>query len=182
MIIHPPLASHRILSYRREGNLLKGHVQTLADGEGIKMCNRIKQNIPASFSLRSLGKVDIATRRVTAPLKVITYDSVFRPSHIEAYQDSILHESAGDIDSILNESSIFVPINESMEQILSYTKERSDNLKIVADMFKLDKLECVLSENALTVNLKIDDQTHVIVPVESVISAKYSDMLDIIKR
>ena len=76
MIIYPPTSSHRILSYRREGNLLKGVVETLADGLGTMMAERILQNVPASFSLRSLGSVDLVTRRVKAPLKVITYDSV----------------------------------------------------------------------------------------------------------
>lgn len=76
MVIYPPTSSHRILNYRREGNLLKAHVQTLASGMGAMMCERIMQNVPASFSLRSLGSVDLATRRVKAPLKVITYDSV----------------------------------------------------------------------------------------------------------
>lgn len=184
MIIYPPLASHRILNYRREGNLLKGHVQTLADGEGLKMCNRIKQGIPASFSLRSLGKVDMATRRVMAPLKVITYDSVFRPSHIEAYQDSILSEAVefNTTGSIMNESTMIVPINESIEQILSYTKDKSDNLKRVAEMFKLDKLECTLTENCNNVSVKVDKDTTVIVPIESIINAQYTDMLKSIER
>lgn len=76
MIIFPQTSSHRILNYRREGNLLKGHVQTLADGMGSVMYNRTMQGVPQAFSLRSLGSVDLATRRVKAPLKVITYDSV----------------------------------------------------------------------------------------------------------
>ena len=76
MIIYPPTSSHRILNYRREGNLLKGHVQTLANDMGTQMMETILQDVPASFSLRSLGSVDMATRRVKAPLKVITYDSV----------------------------------------------------------------------------------------------------------
>lgn len=76
MVIYPPTSSHRILNYRRSGNLLKGHVQTLADGMGNMMYERIMQDVPASFSLRSLGSVDLVTRQVKAPLKVITYDSV----------------------------------------------------------------------------------------------------------
>lgn len=76
MIIYPLTSSHRILSYRREGNLLKGRVQTLANDVGRDMRDIILQGVPSSFSLRSLGSIDMATRRVKAPLKVITYDSV----------------------------------------------------------------------------------------------------------
>ena len=183
MTIYPPLSSHVILNYRREGNLLKGHVETLASGMGTMMRDRILQNVPASFSLRSLGSVDLETRRVKAPLKIITYDSVFRPSHIEAYQDSILTECAAyiptshNIHDIMTESTIFTPITESMDDILSYTKEHSDSVKIVADMFKLDKIDCVLTESGTRMNIRIDDETTANVPIESVINAQYADIL-----
>lgn len=188
MILYPPTSSHRILSYRREGNLLKGHVQTLADGMGTMMCERILQGVPAAFSLRSLGSVDLATRRVKAPLKVITYDSVFRPSHIEAYQNEILTESATfipqseDIVDIMTESAVFQPINETIEDIISYTKHHSDSIKIVADMFNLDKLDCTLTESGTRMNIKVDDYTTANVPIESVINLQYADILESIYK
>ena len=89
MIIYPPTSSHRILNYRRQGNLLCGHVQTLANEMGTNMMECILQNVPASFSLRSLGSVDMETRRVKAPLKVITYDSVSKLDEAPYYSDVI---------------------------------------------------------------------------------------------
>lgn len=183
MIIYPPTSSHRILNYRREGNLLCANVQTLANDMGSQMMSTILQGVPAAFSLRSLGSVDMATRRVKAPLKVITYDSVNRPSHIEAYQTEILSESAiyiptsMDLSSIITESAVYEPITESMDQIMQYAKERSDNLKIVADMFKLDSIECSLCENATRMNVKIDNHTTVNIPVETGINMQYADIL-----
>lgn len=183
MIIYPPTTSHRILNYRREGNLLCGHVQTLANDMGTQMMECILQNVPASFSLRSLGSVDMATRRVKAPLKVITYDSVFRPSHIEAYQNEILTEATTFIPTgetlldIMTESAIYVPINETMDQILGYAKERSTNVQIVADMFKLDSIECSLNESGTRMNIKIDAETNVNIPIESAINMQYGDIL-----
>lgn len=176
MTLYPPNCSHRILKYRREGNLLKGIVQTLLTDVGIAMANNCKLGMPAAFSLRSLGSVDLATRRVKAPLKIITYDSVIRPSHIEAYQNQILSESAMP-EQFLNESALFAPISESMEDILGYVKEKSTNLSIVADMFKLDELNCVLTENASRLNVFIDEDTKVSVPIESAINMQYSDLL-----
>lgn len=187
MIIYPPTSSHRILNYRREGNLLKGHVQTLANDMGTQMMETILQKVPASFSLRSLGSVDMATRRVKAPLKVITYDSVFRPSHIEAYQDEILSESAifipqaDTLEGIMTESAICIPVNESIDDLIGYAKERSTNVQIVADMFKLDSIDCSLCENATRMNIKIDDNTRVNIPIESAIQLQYSDILGSIK-
>lgn len=183
MIIYPPTSSHRILNYRREGNLLNGHVQTLANDMGTQMMECILQGVPASFSLRSLGSVDMSTRRVKAPLKIVTYDSVFRPSHIEAYQNDILTEASTFIPTgdtlldIMTESAVFVPINESMEQLLGYAKERSENIQIVADMFKLDSVECTLCENATRMNIKIDNENTVNIPIESAISMQYADIL-----
>ena len=175
VVFNPTTASHRILNYRTEGNLLLGHVQTLAGGAGDMLCDRILQGVPAAFSLRSLGSVDLATRRVKAPLKIITYDSVFRPSHIEAYQTEILSECASYVN--LNESvDLFAPINESMEQIKSYISEKSDNVARAADFFGLDKLAMVLQENG-TVTLIIDECTSCNVPIESVIGLQYADVL-----
>ena len=183
MIIYPPTTSHRILNYRREGNLLCANVQTLANDMGTQMMNTILQGVPAAFSLRSLGSVDMATRRVKSPLKVITYDSVNRPSHIEAYQTEILSESAiyiptsMDLASIITESAVYEPITESFEDIIKYTKERSDNVKIVADMFKLDSIKCSLCENATRMNIQIDNNTTVNIPVETAINMQYADIL-----
>lgn len=183
MIIYPPTSSHRILNYRREGNLLCGHVQTLANDMGKQMMECILQNVPASFSLRSLGSVDMATRRVKAPLKVITYDSVFRPSHIEAYQNEILTEAGiyipqGDtMLDIMTESAVYVPVNETMDQILGYAKERSTNVQIVADMFKLDSIECNLNESGTRMNIKIDDNHTVNIPVETAIQIQYAGII-----
>lgn len=183
MIIYPPTSSHRILNYRREGNLLCGHVQTLANDMGKQMMECILQNVPASFSLRSLGSVDMATRRVKAPLKVITYDSVFRPSHIEAYQNEILTEAGiyipqGDtMLDIMTESAVYVPVNETMDQILGYAKERSTNVQIVADMFKLDSIECNLNESGTRMNIKIDDNHSVNIPVETAIQMQYAGII-----
>jgi len=175
VVFNPTTASHRILNYRTEGNLLLGHVQTLAGGAGDMLCDRILQGVPAAFSLRSLGSVDLATRRVKAPLKIITYDSVFRPSHIEAYQTEILSECASYVN--LNESvDLFAPINESIEQIKSYISEKSDNVARAADFFGLDKLAMVLQENG-TVTLIIDECTSCNVPIESVIGLQYADVL-----
>lgn len=183
MIIYPPTSSHRILNYRREGNLLCGHVQTLANDMGKQMMECILQNVPASFSLRSLGSVDMSTRRVKAPLKVITYDSVFRPSHIEAYQNEILTEAGiyipqGDtMLDIMTESAVYVPVNETMDQILGYAKERSANVQIVADMFKLDSIECNLNESGTRMNIKIDDNHTVNIPVETAIQMQYAGII-----
>ena len=111
-----------------------------------------------------------------------------RPSHIEAYQDEILSESAvfipqaNDLEGLMTESAICLPISESIEEINKYAIERSDNIKIVADMFHLDKIDCSLNENATRMNIKIDENTTANIPVESAINMQYADILGSIRN
>lgn len=175
--------SHRILNYRREGNLLKGHVQTVPLGKGICMYANIMCGIPAAFSLRSLGSFDLETGRVNAPLRIVTYDSVYRPSHVEAYQTNILTEAVGSDGRIfttddfsLNEA---VAITESDFHFLTEcVKNNSDNVKKVADIFKLNDLQFTMNESGTRTNIIIDKNTTVNIPVEKTISMMYGEMLN----
>lgn len=189
MIMFPQTSSHRILKYWREGNLLKATVQTLPYGFGLAMADNAKNGVPWAFSLRSLGSVDLATRRVKSPLKVITYDSVYRPSHIEAYGNDILNESAGytdnqfDVSKIMNECSMIeeCPADFILAEAANFVKERSENLQIIADMFKLDKVECVLNESGTRMNV-VSKGTTFNIPVETAISMQYANILNNIKN
>ena len=188
MIMFPQTSSHRILNYWREGNLLKATVQTLPYGYGLAMAANAMNGVPWAFSLRSLGSVDLQTRRVKAPLKVITYDSVYRPSHIEAYGNDILTESAGYEDpydnlfKIMDECSMVEELPDSfvLSEVTDFVKERSENLQIIADMFNLDKFECTLNESGTRINVKSDNTTFNI-PIETAIRMQYSNILNSIK-
>lgn len=188
LTMFPQTSSHRILKYWKEGNLLKGTVQNLPYGWGQAMALNAENNIPWSFSLRSLGSLDPVTRKVKKPLKVVTYDSVYRPSHIESYKE-ILNESASDIfvgdKNIENMTvdDIVQPLNESfnLSDITDYVKERSTNIQRMADMFKLDKFEGSLNETGNRMIVNVDKDTKISVPIESVINMQYSDILNSIK-
>ena len=188
MIMFPQTSSHRILNYWREGNLLKATVQTLPYGYGLAMAENALNGVPWAFSLRSLGSVDLQTRRVKSPLKVITYDNVYRPSHIEAYGNDIINESAGlcfneyDLYDIMDECSMIEKLPDSfvLSEVTNYIKDRSENLKIIADMFNLDKFECTLNESGTRMNVKSDNTTFNI-PIETAIRMQYSNILNSIK-
>lgn len=196
MTLNPPTVSHRILKYWKEGNLLKGTVQTVPYGWGNALANNALNGVPWAFSLRSLGSIDMATHRVKSPLKVITYDSVYRPSHIEAYGNEILSESATEsgiyvptqynMDQIMNESCMVEPLHESFNindfVDAEFIQNRSKNFKIISDMFDLNESVCVLDESGTRMNITMDsdngDKMRLSVPVESVISIQYADVLN----
>lgn len=182
MILYPPTSSHRILKYWREGNLLHGTVQTLPYGYGLSMAQNALNGVPWSFSLRSLGSVDLKTRQVKAPLKIITYDSVYRPSHIEAYGNDILNESTGSMDELytaMNECSLIEKCPDSfvLSEATMFAKERSENLQMLADMFKLDKVECTLNESGTRMNV-VSKNTTFNIPVETAIHMQYANILN----
>jgi len=191
MILNPPTVSHRILKYWKEGrNLLKGITESVPYGYGLAMAANAKRGIPAAYSLRSLGSIDLQTRKVKRPLKIITYDYVYRPSHREAYEDKILTESAGiyiptqyEIGDIMTESAVYTPVLETCttEQIETYIKERSDNVAKIAEMFKLDNFNTTLHENGTRVTIVTADYK-LDIPVEKMINMQYADVLNLQNR
>lgn len=192
LIIDPATASHRILKYWKEGSLLKAHVRTLPYQWGIAMALSSLDGMPSAFSMRGMGSVDLKTRRAKAPLKIRTYDQVNRPSHKEAYEDKILSESAGgiyipkkssvDIGEIIRESAMFIPADKNklilLEQSKDFILSKSENTKIIQDLFKIDSFEnAVLSESGLYMDIKINNGTTARMPVEKAIALQYSDIL-----
>jgi hypothetical protein len=192
MVFYPPTSSHRILKYWNTGNLLEANVQTLPYGYGFAMAQNALHGVPWAFSLRSLGSVDLATRRVKAPLKILTYDSVYRPSHIEAYGNEIINESANvymktdhSIGEIMNECSMLEPITESafdLSEIVDYVTNHSENLQVMAEMLNLDYIDATLTEGGTRMELNVDDHTKVNIPIESAINMQYADILSGIKK
>jgi hypothetical protein len=179
--ILPEYTSHYIDSYRREGNLLKGHVTSAPFGRGLWMYNTIMAGRPWAFSLRAFGAVD-SNNQAIRPLTVITYDQVNRPSHKEAYATS------GDVvgaqsysDSMLKECSTSIMLESStiVTDITNFVLEKSDNVKIAKELFGLQesagffngKNNIILEGNYLGNSIKVT------VPLESYVRDIYRDIL-----
>lgn len=194
MIIFPQTSSHRILSYWQVGNLLKLKVRTLPYEWGYAMASNCLDGVPAAFSLRSLGSIDLATRHVKSPLKILTYDYVYRPSHKEAYQDRILSETANSIyipeygkgyGEIITESAVFesVSMNALHESAYDFVMERSVNVRKIADMFNLDTYaKSSLNETGDYLILDLDSENKARIPVESAIRMQYHSALNRFKK
>jgi hypothetical protein len=170
--IDPKCECHSIDSYRTEGNLLVANVTTLPKGYGYEMRNMILAGKPAMFSLRALGSVDMATKKAVSPLKVITYDSVTRPSHKEAYQRSIIGGNT------LTES-VYIPLTESNinAQIFDYVSEKSENVKRACDLFDLTMNNCSLNGKRAITLVNESVGIRVIVPIERAINMQYRDII-----
>lgn len=74
----------------RDGNLIRGSIETLDDGMyGTKLTKMILQGINPSYSYRGFAVLDKRGNitYVVLPPKFVTYDEVVLPSHKEAYAE-----------------------------------------------------------------------------------------------
>ena len=136
--------SHRIKKWWREGNLIKGTIETLDDGiYGTALTKNILQGENPSFSLRALASLEKKgnVSFVNRPPKVITYDEVNLPSHKEAYAEPRKTKVISDGNSEYTYENVKVTNGEiaiEAADIKDYLISKSDNLKIVCESFDID--------------------------------------------
>ena len=130
LTIDPNNMSHKINSINWRGDLLYGEIETLDEGlgsPGVRFMRNILQNIDPSFSLRSIvpqrknadGSID-----VTGPGRLVTYDRVILPSHMEAYIDKNIP-----IKNIITKTQ-FEMVMESMTEFIL---EKSNKVNKIID-------------------------------------------------
>lgn len=131
----------------RDGNLIRGSIETLDDGMyGTKLTKGILQGVNPSYSYRGFAVIDKKGNisYVKKPPRFITYDEVNLPSHKEAYADpkktKVVKSYNGD-ESILESQSII--LKDASREILGKDIQEmllrdSDNIKVVCESFNLD--------------------------------------------
>lgn len=155
--------SHRINKWWKQGSEIKGIVETMNFGEGIRMRNYIRQELETAFSLRAVGPVKKTPNGniVQKPLKVITYDWVFIPSHRNAYQEKIITDGRVPHPTNLTESdkrmlaeSYCLPVLK--ESAIQYVKDESKNFKLISECLEFGGV-AILSENNRQIILEQTD-------------------------
>lgn len=170
--IDPKLTSHKINSFYRSGNLLKGEIETLDDDAlGRRMTKNILQGMEPAFSLRALAplmKRADGTSLMKGKAHIVTYDWVILPSHMEAYRDkskpiekiSQVIENAGNCST-----DMLVNVNEA--SLTNFLKEESKNIKLVSNICEVatenmtlseDMKYAILKEGSSTYHVKIEDK------------------------
>ena len=134
-ILNPDMnnSSHKIMSPRREGNLIKAHIQTDAGTEaGMNFAKKIIQGLIPGFSARAVASIENRNGKPMVNVKkIITYDWVLYPSHPEAHIDS-------------KPQSVVKPVNEStmvtimpLKEILEYAGKKNVNSQVILESFDL---------------------------------------------
>ena len=119
-----------------EGNLIKAQFQGTNNNYGEYFDQDLRDGKKPAFSLRALGTLEnIGGHNMVKNLKFITYDSVIYPSHKKAYTEQIITEAAiskATFDSV-NDKGKIIPITN--EQVISYIKQESANIKSILSQF-----------------------------------------------
>lgn len=155
--------SHRITKWWREGNLIKGTIETLDDGQyGTALTKNILQNEVPSFSLRALAMLEKNgnTTYVNKPPRVVTYDEVNLPSHKEAYADigtKQLMTTDGRTTTICENGIIEI----TAEDIKEMVQTKSDNLKIVCESFDIDPASVKIMNNGKQLSVAREGETFI---------------------
>lgn len=157
LTILPDRTSHRILSLDFRGNLIKGVCEAMHSPLGDIYQNYILQELESAYSLRALGPIrDVpGGKDVLGPMRVVTYDWVFLPSHENAYQDEIIStvtEGAGRKSINTLSESLILPVNQN--QAIDYIKDKSKNLSFVSEVFEFAYEELKLSDDGKKIILK----------------------------
>ena len=165
--------SHYITKWWREGNLIKGTIESIDDNMyGTALAKRVLQGENPSFSLRALAMLekDGTTTYVNKPPKVITYDEVKLPSHKEAYaekrKEKIISDGKKEIvyegtDIALanryknGETAFAIEATDIKDMLIS----KSDNLKIVCESFDIDPATVKLTNGGKSLTAKAGNDT-----------------------
>jgi len=132
-------ASHRVIDYGFDGNILRGTITTLQATDYGKMLRDLilLDNAKIGISMRGFGEQQQqpdGSYLVTGPLTIVTYDVVCRPSHPTAFITKIspsqLAEAAKEMnvrhDTTLMEDSTF------LEAYLNRYNELPDDPKLIS--------------------------------------------------
>lgn len=174
--------SHRINSWRWEGNKIMGEVETLMTNRGKEMRDLIRQLLEVAFSLRAVGPVEKTSRGlvVQSPLTIVTYDWVFIPSHRGSYMKSIKNDSLNN-QSALSESYC-VPIN-ALGECIDYIGNESYNLKLITESLEYSYDNIILSNDLKSVKILSESSNEsIIVNIEDYISADITNYMSKLKK
>ena len=174
--IDPNNVCHRITALEWSGDLVYGTVETIDDinGPGAKLMRSIMQGMEPAFSVRALvpqRKNADGTWDVTGVGRVITYDRVFLPSHMEAYRDQ-------------NIDVKMVSRNTNYEQVLEsfvypYIQSHSDRVKYATDHTEvaMESAHYDPKSGLYSVNTSDKNRSRVFVPVERKLRNEMNDLL-----
>lgn len=179
MTILPDKACNTINKYWLNGNLLMGESTTLYGGWGEVLMGRILTNYPAMASSRAIGGVD-SRGRVLPGYTIVTFDTVIRPSHKEAYGVKGSEKiNAFDTPNGNSMNECAMKINPQTDESFKnfVLSESSEKIEMVLDTMGLDYNSISIDKNHIKIK-KINENTvsTILIPLKQVVSREYHNL------
>ena len=193
-VVQPGNTCHRVIKWWIDGNLIRGTVETLDDGEGCpgtKLTRAILQNENPSFSYRgmaSISKKGSISYILSSPLTV-AYDEVNTPSHPEAYGDAaktIVNQAYTGQQAQKEISTQFVNVSEGIvfadqtialygNDIANMIKNGSDNVKSVCESLDIDPTNIMMYGNKGNVEVR-NGSDRIVIATERKLAQRIANM------
>lgn len=178
MTVFPPNACNTINKYWDEGNLLMGECTTLAGGYGEILRDRILTGYPAMASSRAIGGMD-KNGKVLPGYTIVTFDTVIRPSHKEAYQvkgsETVNNFSAAP-GNTMTESAIAVDVTKdpSFANFLLSESSSKEQIDVLCEALGLDYSSLYIDgKNAKMQRITESSVDTVVIPISTLVNASY---------
>lgn len=172
--IDPMRVSHFITKLWTNGNDIMGRVRAARGEAGNTFNDNILDGIKVAFSLRALGTVvNTKNGAEVRNIKVITWDWVYYPSHMRAYQQAIVTESAISSNIVTDpHNGIFEPFNTT--QVKNFITESSANFKTIVESFEF-LYKDIRMINPRQVRLIDEEGTSIVVSLENHVANEIMD-------
>lgn len=184
MTIDPTKACNTINKYWLEGDLLMGECTTLAGGWGDVVMRRCLTGFPPMASSRAIGGVD-KNGNVLPGYTIVTFDTVIRPSHKEAYEvkgservNNFSLDGSAPTGNVMTESVSKIDITgkdaESFRDFILTESSSRDQINILCEALNLDYDTLTIDEHAVVIK-KINESSiqTVRIPLRKLIASEY---------
>jgi hypothetical protein len=191
-VVDPKICCVQFDKIWMDGNLIRANFHGTNNEYGKAFNEDLLEGCKPAFSLRALGSVDRSKngKCYVKNIRIITWDHVIYPSHKRAYTSKIIDSK--DADQKFNESAILLPNNnkrdyykacmvtESVsengllipvlnEQVVSYIKSESANVKSILNTFDTLYESAILVNDGKNVALTLRDGNKIMVNLEQYI-------------
>lgn len=191
-VIDPKICCVQFDKIWLDGDIIRANFHGTNNEYGKAFNDDLLDGCRPAFSLRALGSVDRSRngKCFVKNVRIITWDHVIYPSHKKAYTSKLI--DSRDSDKTFNESGIVLPndprkdfhkacmITESCannglltpvmnEQVVSYIKEESANIKSILNTFDTLYESAILVNDGKNVALTLKDGNKIMVNLEQYI-------------
>lgn len=173
-VIDPKITSVRYTKIWLEGTEIHANYKGTNNELGKAFSADLAEGYKPSFSLRALGSVDRGKngKCYVRNIRIITWDRVIYPSHKRAYTSGIINKNDKlNEQAMITESAaingILIPVMN--EQVVSYIKNESANLKSVINTFETLYESAIICNGGKNVQLSLKEGGKILINLEQYI-------------